>query len=234
MILLVTDIERAQGQSEAQRVGHRARSEARQGPRPGGDDPRAGRHAARRRHVHRRHDRRQGPRAHRRPRPPDRRRAGPSTPVEVLGLGGLPQPGDAFQALADAAKARQIAHFRQTQAKDKAHARQGRPAHARVAAGADRRRRHEGAADHHQGRRAGLGRSAGRHADEAERRQGEDPDHPQRRRRDQRVGRAAGVGVERDRHRLQRPARTATPPTSPSARRSTSACTRSSTTSPTR
>ena len=46
--------------------------------------------------------------------------APPSTPVEVLGLGGLPSPGDAFQALADAAKARQIAHFRQTQAKEKA------------------------------------------------------------------------------------------------------------------
>jgi len=48
------------------------------------------------------------------------RLAGPSTPVEVLGLAGLPQPGDAFQALADAAKARQIALYRQTQAKEKA------------------------------------------------------------------------------------------------------------------
>ena len=38
--------------------------------------------------------------------------ARPSTPVEVLGLGGLPSPGDAFQALTDAAKARQIAHYR--------------------------------------------------------------------------------------------------------------------------
>ena len=46
--------------------------------------------------------------------------AGPATPVEVLGLGGLPQPGDAFQALADATKARQIALFRQGQAKEKA------------------------------------------------------------------------------------------------------------------
>jgi translation initiation factor IF-2 len=46
--------------------------------------------------------------------------AGPSTPVEVLGLGGLPSPGDAFQALADAAKARQIALFRQEQAKARA------------------------------------------------------------------------------------------------------------------
>jgi translation initiation factor IF-2 len=46
--------------------------------------------------------------------------APPATPVEVLGLGGLPQPGDTFQALTDAAKARQIAMFRQLQAKEKA------------------------------------------------------------------------------------------------------------------
>jgi translation initiation factor IF-2 len=46
--------------------------------------------------------------------------APPATPVEVLGLGGLPAPGDPFQALTDAAKARQIATFRQAQAKEKA------------------------------------------------------------------------------------------------------------------
>ena len=46
--------------------------------------------------------------------------APPSTPVEVLGLTGLPQPGDAFQSVADQARARQIALFRQTQAKEKA------------------------------------------------------------------------------------------------------------------
>jgi translation initiation factor IF-2 len=45
--------------------------------------------------------------------------AGPSTPVEVLGLTGLPQPGDLFQ-VADAAKARQIANFREEQAKTRA------------------------------------------------------------------------------------------------------------------
>jgi translation initiation factor IF-2 len=45
--------------------------------------------------------------------------APPSTPVEVLGLAGLPQPGDVFQ-VADAAKARQIAAFREEQAKTKA------------------------------------------------------------------------------------------------------------------
>ena len=45
--------------------------------------------------------------------------AGPSSPVEVLGLTSLPQNGDPFQTVADAAKARQIATFRQTQAKDR-------------------------------------------------------------------------------------------------------------------
>jgi len=51
--------------------------------------------------------------------------AGPSTPVELLGLESLPSPGDSFQQVADAAKARQIATFRQGQAKDKAHAARG-------------------------------------------------------------------------------------------------------------
>jgi len=44
--------------------------------------------------------------------------AGPSTPVEVLGLAGLPQPGDVFQ-VADAVKARHIATFREEQAKSR-------------------------------------------------------------------------------------------------------------------
>ena len=46
--------------------------------------------------------------------------ATPATPVEVLGLTSLPSPGDSFQTVADAAKARQIATFRQAQAKDRA------------------------------------------------------------------------------------------------------------------
>jgi translation initiation factor IF-2 len=45
--------------------------------------------------------------------------AGPSIPVEVLGLAALPQPGDSFQAINDAAKARQVALFRQSQIKEK-------------------------------------------------------------------------------------------------------------------
>ena len=61
-------------------------------------------------------------------------------------------------------------YFRQSQAKEKAHAGKGSRLTLESLQAADRRRRHEGAADHHQGRRAGIGRSAGRHADEADRR----------------------------------------------------------------
>ena len=234
MILLVTELERAQGEPEAQRVGHRARSEARQGPRPGGHGPRAGRHAARRRH--RSSPARSSARCARSSTTAagQLKTAGPSTPVEVLGLGGLPQPGDAFQALADAAKARQIALFRQTQAKEKALGGKGGRLTLESLQAADRRRRHEGAADHHQGRRAGLGRSARRHADQADattrsRSASSTPASARStsptccwRRRRTRSSSASTCGP------------TATPRTSPSARRSTSACTRSSTTSPTR
>jgi translation initiation factor IF-2 len=38
--------------------------------------------------------------------------AGPSTPVEVLGLGGVPEAGDLFVAVQDDAKARQVAEHR--------------------------------------------------------------------------------------------------------------------------
>lgn len=39
--------------------------------------------------------------------------APPSTPVEVLGLSGVPSPGDAFQVVPDERKARQVASLRQ-------------------------------------------------------------------------------------------------------------------------
>ena len=38
--------------------------------------------------------------------------AGPSTPVEILGLGGVPEAGDVFVALQDDQKARQVAEHR--------------------------------------------------------------------------------------------------------------------------
>ena len=49
----------------------------------------------------------------------------PSSPVEVLGLTSLPQNGDPFQTVADPAKARQIATFRQARAKERSHAAKG-------------------------------------------------------------------------------------------------------------
>jgi translation initiation factor IF-2 len=47
------------------------------------------------------------------------RKAGPSTPVEVLGLSAPPNPGDTFQVVDDAIKARQVVSYRQGIAKEK-------------------------------------------------------------------------------------------------------------------
>ncbi len=44
--------------------------------------------------------------------------AGPSTPVVVLGLSGVPAPGDEMLALEDDKKAREVAEFRQSRARD--------------------------------------------------------------------------------------------------------------------
>jgi translation initiation factor IF-2 len=51
--------------------------------------------------------------------------AGPSMPVEVLGLSAPPLPGDTFQVIDDPIKARQVIAYRQAQAKEKAHAGKG-------------------------------------------------------------------------------------------------------------
>src|SRR5262249_46609034 len=48
------------------------------------------------------------------------KKAGPATPVEVLGLSSLPAPGDTFQVIDDPIKARQVVAYRQAQAKEKA------------------------------------------------------------------------------------------------------------------
>ncbi len=44
--------------------------------------------------------------------------AGPSIPVEILGLGGVPEAGDVFVAVQDDAKARQIAEHRRAKQRD--------------------------------------------------------------------------------------------------------------------
>ncbi len=52
--------------------------------------------------------------------------AGPSTPVQVLGFEGVPEAGDTFQVMADAAAARDIAQKRQRLEREAQHRRTGR------------------------------------------------------------------------------------------------------------
>ncbi|HJU28353.1 MAG TPA: translation initiation factor IF-2, partial [Candidatus Binataceae bacterium] len=44
--------------------------------------------------------------------------AGPSTPVEIFGLSSVPEPGTAFTAVAEEAKARQVAEFRRSKLRE--------------------------------------------------------------------------------------------------------------------
>ena len=48
------------------------------------------------------------------------KQAGPSTPVEILGLTGLPEPGDQFLVVTDSIKAQAIVSFRQARLREKA------------------------------------------------------------------------------------------------------------------
>jgi len=54
------------------------------------------------------------------------RSAGPSMPVEVLGLDSLPEVGDTFQVVTDTAKAKQIVIYREAKAREQAMARTSR------------------------------------------------------------------------------------------------------------
>ncbi|MDQ2899122.1 MAG: translation initiation factor IF-2 [Acidobacteriota bacterium] len=54
------------------------------------------------------------------------REAGPSMPVEVLGLDAMPDAGDSFQVVTDTAKAKQIVMYREIKARDVAMAKTGR------------------------------------------------------------------------------------------------------------
>ena len=95
------------------------------------------------------------------------KQAGPSTPVEVLGLQGVPEAGDHFQ-VADEAKARHIVDYRQGKLREASLARSAGARitldqlHEQLKSGES-----QGTADRHQGRRAGLGGSAQRNAAQA-------------------------------------------------------------------
>ena len=70
--------------------------------------------------------------------------ATPSTPVEILGIEGLPQAGDQFVVVADRDKARGISEYREMKARE-AHSGQEFASLARRPGGADQDCRHEGA-----------------------------------------------------------------------------------------
>ena len=133
--------------------------------------------------------------------------AGPATPVEVLGLTSLPQPGDPFQTVADAAKARQIATFRQTRAKEQALGAKGgrltlESLKEQIAEGGVKELPIIVKADV-QGSAEVLADTLTKLSDE----QGQDQHHPVGSRSHQRIGCAARVRVERHHYRVQRAAR---------------------------
>ncbi len=131
--------------------------------------------------------------------------AAPSTPVEVLGLEGLPQAGDQLVAVADREKARGISEYREGRRAKRSWPR------ARAFRSKAWRSRLKTAGQKDlpiilKGDVRRFGRSADRPADQAVEREGEDQHHAHRRGRDHRERRAAGVGFERHHHRLQRAA----------------------------
>jgi translation initiation factor IF-2 len=131
--------------------------------------------------------------------------AGPSTPVEVLGLEGMPDSGDTFLVVADRDKAKGIAQYRKMKEREAQLAKSSRVSLEGLG-GTDSHRRRQRPAAHHQGRRYRLRRGhrrlAGPHVD----REGAHQGHPLRCGRDHRKRHPARLGFERHHHRLQRPA----------------------------
>ena len=118
--------------------------------------------------------------------------AGPSRPVQVLGLSSVPRAGDTFVVAPDDRTARQIAEKRE------AADRQASLAKARCGQG-----RHP--QPHPQGRCVGFGGSVGRRLAPDRRGQGSRPaDHRPRRRCDHDEQHQPRDGVQRDHHRVQR------------------------------
>ena len=156
--------------------------------------------------------------------------AGPSTPVEVLGLQGTPRAGDRFATVPSEARAREITEYRQRLARDKAvakHAGAARFARADDVAVADERAERVPAG--HQGRRAGLGGGDHRRPRQARHRRGQGAHRPFGRRRDHRDRRFAGRDFGRRHDRLQRARQPAGAGCGRSTRASRSATTTSST-----
>ena len=232
MILLVTDIARAQGEPEAQRRRARCSRRSSTGPRPGRDRPRAGRHAAA--SATRSSPARSSARSAR----SSTTAAGTIKAAPAVDAGRSARPRRPARSPGDHVPGRRPTRPRRGRSRRSARRRPRRRRSAARAAALTLESLQQQIAEGGMKElpiiiKADVQGSAEVLADtlhEADRRQGEDPHHPRGRRRHQRVGRAAGLGVERHHHRLQRAARPQRRRRRPSARRSTSACTRSSTT----
>ena len=132
--------------------------------------------------------------------------AGPSTPVEILGLEGMPDAGDTFLVMADRDKAKGIAQYRKMKEREAQLAKSSRVS----LEGLAEQIKHAGMKDlqsHCQGRRAGIGGGDCRRPAADVHGEGAGAGAALRRGRDYGVGRAAGVGIERGHHRVQRAAR---------------------------
>ena len=122
--------------------------------------------------------------------------AGPSAPVEILGLAGVPSAGEPFVVVENESRAREITEFRDPQAARQGGRRDGRRArHAGSDAGPHPGRRAEGSRGADQGRRAGQRRGDPGHRAEAGARGGEGPRAACRGRPDHRKRHPARQGV---------------------------------------
>ena len=156
--------------------------------------------------------------------------AGPSFPVEVLGLSAVPSAGDPFTVVENEARAREVAAYRQGVLDKK------RTTSAPVSLEnmfANARFDDQGSAAGHQGRRAGLGRSDRQCAQPPVDRRGARARPQFGRRRDHRERRHAGQPRAARRSSASTSARTPRRARSRTATRSSSATTTSSITSPT-
>jgi translation initiation factor IF-2 len=224
MVLLVTDIGELKANPKRNATGTVLESKLDKGRGPVATVPGAGWDASRRRHVHRRSDRGTRPRAHRRSWAADEG-GGAIHARGSTGVGGSTAAGRRLQ-VADATKARQIAAFREEQAKSRALGAKGarltlESLQAQIAEGSMKELPIIIKADVQ-----GSAEVLAGHPDQALRREGQDPHHSLRRRRGERVRRAAGLGVERGDHRVQRPPRSQRGRTSPRASAWTSGRTR--------
>ncbi len=132
--------------------------------------------------------------------------AGPSVPVEIIGMGEVPGAGDDFHAVADERMARELVEQRK-HAQKMAGLRpcgQGEPG---GPVQPDQAGRDEGSEHHRQGRRPGLRRGRQGQPGEAVQRGSPGAGHPLRRGRHQRERRHAGHHLQRHHRGLQRPPR---------------------------